>query len=278
MNVDEALRVALSATEDQPAASDNGGPLAIAALTVALVAAVISGTALWRTHYSRGRLIWAPGTASLAIASFRKEGAPEEPVWFIPDLALPVTIANTGAQAVIVRGLRLRVQYPDLPIPDAHEIWELNRELDTETELRPGPGRTALVASRGTGTPFIVLPKTSIDKRFLFWNRWEKPVVQRMVFTLEVWTSRKPKWREVETWTAALLGEDWVGLPRDGFRVGLVSAGQSATRFRKVSVPEDLHKYTGPIEPLPTESGPRPPRSIVVLRETTADARGDGRS
>ncbi|TYL51043.1 hypothetical protein [Agromyces mariniharenae] len=249
----EVLTVVLRPADGERGSSEID-PLAVAAFVVAVFAAVISGIAMWRTHFSRGKLIWAPGIASLSVSRFRNDGGPSGSGWIVPDLAIPVTIANTGARAVVIRGLRVRVDYPGLPIPDAHEIWELNWELDTETELGSGPRRPSLEARRGPGTPFIVLPKSSIDKRFLFWSRWEKPVVQRLTFTLEVWTSRKPKWRKVEVWEGELRDFDWVGVAKRGYRVGLVPAGQSAARFHKVTTPADLHDYTGPKEPIPEVS------------------------
>jgi len=268
MQLEQALPELARVASEQSTDVSDGSALAFAALVVAVCAAVISGVAMWRSHFARGKLIWAPGRASFSITGFRKEGATaDDPGWFVPDLAIPMTIANSGAQAVIVRGLRLKVEYPELPIPGAHEIWELNCELDTTTELQSGTWRTALDAAQGNGTPFIVLPKSSIDRRFLFACRWERPVVQRMVFTLEVWTSRKPKWRTVETWKFGITGAGWVNYAIDGGRMGVVAAGQIAALFRRQTNPENLHDYTGPTKPLPAMKRQRP-ASIIVTRES----------
>ena len=229
--------------------------LPVLALVVSALAAIIALIALWRTHFARGKLLWAAGSASISVTGWYNDGRR----WFTPDFAIPMSIANTGAMPVTVRGLRLKVSYPDLPIPGAHEIWDLNHELDLETELVKGKGRTALKAIKGTGTPFVVLQKSVIDKRFLFWCRWEKPVVQSLVLELEALTSRSKKWRRVESWQFKMLPDNWVYLVDAGGRFGVGADGQTVAKFHKAVSPPDLHKYTGPTDPLPSkprEHGP----------------------
>lgn len=232
-------------------------------IVVSVVAAVIAGWALWRTHFSKGRLIWAPGEANLSITGF--DG--DEHSWYVPDIAITLSVANSGAQPVVVRGLRIKVRYPGLPIPDAHEFWSLNFELDLDTDLEHGEGRTAIAAKKGKGTPFIVLSKANIDKRFLFWCRWEKPVVQELEFQLEAWTTRQKGWTPVESWSFRISPKSWVYLAEEGGRVSLPAKGQLPAEFYREQVPDDLHKYTGTSEALPSDSGGPGPSYVRGRRD-----------
>lgn len=210
-------------------------------ILVAVIAAIVAGIALWSTHFAKGHLIWAVSTASLAIAKWDSD----EDERYTPDIAIPMSIANTGTQPVTVNGLRVRVRYVGLPIPNAYEIWTLNCELDLETELTMGMGRTSLVAlKRFLGTPFIILPKTNVDKRFVFWCRWEKPVEQKMVFDLEAQTSKGGEWKLIDSWRFELTANSWTDFVDQGSRLGLMTADQHV--FDHAPNPEDLHKYTGP--------------------------------
>ncbi|MCE4026886.1 hypothetical protein LXM50_12980 [Microbacterium sp. Au-Mic1] len=251
--------LATLAAAGEEAAQNATNWLPLTALLVSVIAAIFSGVALWRTHFSKGEVVFAPGKAGISVTHWANEGRS----WYTPDIVITSSIANTGARPIIVQGLRVRVDYPELPIPNAHEIWDFNVELDTTTELRSGPGRSALKAKSGTGTPWVVLSKANIDKRFVCWSRWEKPVVQSMIFTLEAKTTRSQRWIVVESWKFKMTPQEWVGMTSKGTIVWVSPEGQKAARYVRATNPRDLHKYTGPSEPLP-DKAPHPSPSYVV--------------
>lgn len=217
-------------------------------IVIAMIAAIVAGIALWRTHFAKGHLIWAVSTASLTVTKWSTDKDDR----YTPDIAIPISIANTGAQPMTVNSLRVRVRYIGLPIPNAYEIWDLNYELDLVTELENGFGRTSLAArKRFLGTPFIVLPKTNVDKRFVFWCSWKKPVTQKMAFDLEAQTSKNGSWELIDTWNYEITVKEWSEFVDEGMRLGLISEAQGALTFRGEVNPKDLHRYTGPTEKSP---------------------------
>jgi hypothetical protein len=233
------------------------------ALPVSVVAALIAGVALWRTQFSRGRLIFALGMGSVSVTEWKSKNGR----WITPDLAVAISIANTGAQAAVIQELRLKARFPELPIPNAHEIWSFNSELDLETELAQGQGRTTIAAMRGNGPPFIVLPKANVDKRFVFWTRWEKPVMQTIIFDLEVRTSLQPKWKVIGGWEFSFTPDGWVYLAREGGRFAVSAVTDKPGSPIEERVPADLHKYTGTEATLPADSGFRDPSYVVTNPE-----------
>lgn len=233
--------------------------LAFAALVVSLLAASFSGLTLWRTHFFRGTAIFAPGAATLSVTQWVNSGH----TWYTPDIVIPTYIANTGTNPITVQGLRVRVEYPGLPIPDAHEYWEFNLELDTSSHLTQGPGRNALEAEKGMGPPWIVLPKTNVEKRFVCWTRWEKPVVQPLKFVLEARTSLSPKWKPVEAWSATITPSWWMDFTETGSNMLMHAESQEEVRRANGISPRDLHKYTGPADSLPEKSREIPPSFVV---------------
>ncbi|MCR6491540.1 hypothetical protein [Cellulomonas sp. P24] len=233
--------------------------IALVALLISLIAAIFSGVALWRTHFTRGSVIFTPRFAQFSVTQWTNDGCG----WFTPDIAISASIANTGVRPIVVQGLRVRVGYRGLPIPDAHEIWDFNMELDTTTELRSGPGRSVLKARSGTGPPFIVLSKAVVDKRFVCWSRWEKPVIQDLRFTLEAKTTRSRSWVAIESWSFNVTPQDWVYMTGKGTIISLPPESLESVRFNRETHPKDLHKYTGPTESLPELSSPPTPSHVV---------------
>jgi len=143
--------------------------------------------------------------------------------------------------------MRLRADYPALPIPGAHEYWELNREVDPQQSDEHLSNILAWKrkATIGKGAPFILLPKESKAKRLVFEVRWEEPVIQKeILFALEVYSERSRNWKTYETWPYPLPDEVWVLLANESRTMAVQPASKPKVDF-PATKPADLHKYTG---------------------------------
>lgn len=96
------------------------------ALGVSGLALFVSGLSLWRTNFSPMRLLVASGVLDLRITPFRSSKSR----WFVIDAIADFTFTNAGARPGVVQGIRLKAEYPELPIPHAHEYFELDAEVD----------------------------------------------------------------------------------------------------------------------------------------------------
>lgn len=212
------------------------------ALGVSGLALFISGASLWRTHFSPMRLLIASGPLDLRITPFRSGKSR----WFVADGIADFTFTNAGARPGVIRSMRLRVEYPTLPIPRAREYFELDSEVDSREFDKHANNRLEWkeTASIGEGAPFILLPKESQAKRLVFWGRWENPVIQPLiVFTLEVYSEHSKKWKAYDTWKHVLHEPVWVRLANER---GCMSAFPDNRPSLDSEVnPPDLHKYTG---------------------------------
>src|SRR6266851_571603 len=93
--------------------------LSYAALGVSGIALLVAGISLWRSQLAPMRLIVASGPLTLRVKRFDSD----EKEWFIADAVADFTFTNAGARSGIVQNLRLRIDYPELSIPDAHEYF-----------------------------------------------------------------------------------------------------------------------------------------------------------
>lgn len=267
MKTERIIHWALLQASEQDSSTTETSLLSLVPLIVSLLAAGVSALALWRTHFSRGEVVYATGDAVLSVTQWTNEGR----TWYTPDLIITTAIANTGVRPVVIQGLRVKVEYPDLPIPSAYETWTFNMELDPTAEIPQGPGRSAIKLERGSGIPWVVLAKASIEKRFVCWTRWETPVIQRVKLTLESKTTRSKNWVQVESWDYEFKPRWWVEMTANGSGILLVPTGQAEARYKNETHPKDLHKYTRPTEPLPKEPRDQSP-SFVVRGDRTDES------
>jgi hypothetical protein len=231
------------------AATDPTSTADLVALGVSVVAALISIVALWRTHLSWFRPVVTAGGLMLRIYPIRND---EGERWFIASASTRIQIANSGARAGRVLGLRLVVEYPALPIPGAQEVFGAQWELDPAGE--PTRERFKWLADLmiGRWTPFVVLPHAAVVQHVAFEERWDTPVVQpRIVFHLELYTDRHRRWERVATWDHSLTPASWSELADMG--TSITVPPDSAPTGLFATQPPDLHRYTGTIETLPTE-------------------------
>jgi hypothetical protein len=153
-----------------------------------------------------------------------------------------------------VTGLRLRLHYSGLSFAGNYELIPANFELKPDKLELIDKNRfewfNEVVAS--DWSPFVVLPKATAARHFLFETKWEKPVIQtRIVATLELQADSRPKWVKVTEWQLTLLPSMWVDL-ENGASIGYFPLKGHAPLESECS-PADLHKHTGTEKPLPTK-------------------------
>src|ERR1039457_316673 len=106
-------------------AADTSSWVGYVALGVSVLALVASGVTLWRTHLAPMRVLVACGPLTLRITPFRAR----DERWFVADVKIDLTFTNSGARPGVVRNIRMRADYPGLPISHAREFFELSFEV-----------------------------------------------------------------------------------------------------------------------------------------------------
>jgi hypothetical protein len=213
-------------------------------IAISGIALFVAGISLWRSYLAPMHLLVAAGPLTLRIKQFGPTPSPKCEIWFVADVSIDIVFTNAGARPGMVRDLRLRIDYPGLPIPDAHEYCELSAEVDPK-EFNKSPSRPAWLkrAILNAGAPFILLPRETQSKRLIFTVRWDKPINQTYVsFQLQAFTDRSKKWLTYETWKTRLRSDSW-----DNFIEGVATASYPdgyRTRISGNSSPPNLHDYT----------------------------------
>jgi hypothetical protein len=222
-----------------------------AALVISGIALLVAGISLWRSQLSPMRLIVASGPLTLRITQFSGN---DNRIWYIAEVAADFTFTNSGAQSGVIRNLRIRVDYPDLPINKGHEYFSLTAEVDAKEYDKHAHDRRWLKhAMLNYGAPFTLLGGESKSKRLVFDSRWDQPVNQRTIaFTVEIYSSRSKKWRAYETWRHRLEESYWNGLIDR--KMGLSQYPESWPRpDSNCSYPSNLHDYTGKPNSTPSQ-------------------------
>ncbi len=219
-------------------------------IIISIIALTFSGIALWKTNFSKFNAIFSVGDLRLRIYPI-KNGKQK---WFIASVDIPMEIANDAAQAGRIIDIRIRVNYPNLPIKDHWEIfipkWDIDsikfRQCDAQDRFK-----WINDATLSDWKPFIILSKQTVSKHFIFETTWKKPVIQnRVIFGLEIKTDVNRKWSKVDEWELFLLKEVWSELTEVGTSIGTPSK-RSEEQYNKLVNPPDLHKYTGTDEKIP---------------------------
>lgn len=224
--------------------------IAAASAAISLAALIVAIVALWRTHFSTQRPTVAVGLIRHRIYPIRNE----KQRWFLTSFNLPLTIANSGAQALLIDDIRLSLHYPDVPIPKNHETVPVVWDMDPDSAKDINKDRfTWLKELKHTDwMPVVVLPKATVLKHLIFEKRWDEPVIQRRIFVgLHLHSSASKEWERVATWEIRLDNETWSELANVGTSMGYHPEGSvSAVRSQ---IPDDLHKYTGSKDPIPEQ-------------------------
>ncbi len=205
---------------------------------ISVVALAISLLALWKTHFAPFSALAVAGLLTLRIYPIQI-GTNRR---FTVSLNVPVSVTNVGARPGVITGLRLRLHFPRIPIRGNCELIPPAFEITPEDARQIGHDRewTEKIVV-GNWMPFIVLPKATVTKHFVFESRWDDPVIQELVdCTLQI-RSGPGRWRKVKTWQLALIAEIWSVLV-DG---SSISYPTSVDDPFGECMPPDLHKYTG---------------------------------
>jgi hypothetical protein len=215
--------------------------MATVSLLLSIAAIAISLLAVWKTHFAPFSAVAVAGSLRLHIYPIRSDAER----WFIASLDVPVSVTNEGARPGVINGLRLRLHFPRIPIPENREFIKPIFEIAPENAKYIDKDRFDWVDKIVVGhwMPFTVLPKTTVTKHFVFEAKWEDPVIQEALdCSLEI-RSDSGKWRKVTSWGIPLLAAVWSHLVDRG---GAITYSPDAEdSIEPACAPPDLHKYTG---------------------------------
>ncbi len=212
--------------------------MASASLFISIAAFIISLLALWKTHFAPFSALAVAGNLRIRVYPIRS-GAER---WFIVSLDVPVSITNEGARPGMIRDLRLRLHFREVPVPDNCEIFHVTFEIASEDAQRVDSNRFKWIDEIVVGEwmPFTVLPKATVTKHFIFEHRWEKSVVHGITdCTLEM-RSDPGEWKHVTTWHVALPAGIWKQM-EEGSSIAFPPEDEHLDKVK--CVPADLHKY-----------------------------------
>jgi hypothetical protein len=215
--------------------------MATASLVISLAAIAISVLALWKTHFAPFSALAVAGRLVLRIYPIRSDNER----WFIVSLDIPVSVTNEGARPGVINGLRLRLHFPEIPIPENCEFINPCFEIAPRNAKHISANRFEWTDKivMGDWMPFTVVSKATVTKHFVFESRWEDPVIQGVVnCTLEI-RSGSDEWLEVTSWRLTLDAQIWCELVDEG--VALTFSPKESLSVLGECVPPDLHKYTG---------------------------------
>lgn len=215
---------------------------------IASAAFFVSLTTLWKNYFAKCNVLVAAGHLRHRIYPI-KSGDDE---WYIVSFDIPLSFTNSGAKSGMITGLRLKLHYSNLPIPDNREYIYPNFEIDPKKSNQISKERFNWIENLllSHWVPFIILPKNSISKHIVFETRWDDPVIQDEIdCCLEIETDHKQNWFSACKWDIDLSPKRWSDLACVGGAMAYCQAGQQSG-FCNVH-PQDLHKYTGSKEPLP---------------------------
>jgi len=219
--------------------------LDISLIFVASAAFLVSLTTLWKTHFAKCNVLVAAGYLRHRIYPIKNDG------WYITSFDIPLSFTNSGAKPGIITGLRLKLHYSNLPVPDNHEYVYPQFEIDPKNYKQISKDRFKWIEKLllSYWMPFIILPKSSISKHIVFETRWDDPVIQDKIdCSLEIEIDHKGNWFSVCNWSLKLHTERWSNLVC-GISMSYSQVGKPHG-FRNVVHPQDLHKYTGSKDPL----------------------------
>ena len=229
---------------------------------MSFLAVSIAFVSLWRSHLARFRPVLAVGDLRHRIYTIKSEGKQ----WHISSFDVPISITNAGARIGQVIGLRLRLKFPDLPIPGNYEIFPVTWEIPPSDARKISPDRFVWLEELlvTDWLPFTVLSGKSVVKHFVFERRWDEPVIQdNVVIDLEMRSSAHNEWHKIAVFRKCLTEDVWVEMTRGGSSFATPPDG--AIRWGTEIFPPDLHKYTGTRNELP--SGSISPPSYLVPPE-----------
>jgi len=214
-------------------------------ILVSCGALIVALVALWKTHFARFGAMTSAGRLQLRIYPIRNG----DQRWFIASFDVPISVTNRGAQPGRVRGVRLALHFPRLPIPNNRELVSATWEIDPAHVRRINRERFRWLNELAVSqlTPFTVLAKQTAFRHLIFETRWEHPVVQQQVeVRLELSSESGNEWSQEASWSFGLTGATWTELVTRGTALNVLP--EDGLHLAAACDPEDLHKYTGSVE------------------------------
>ncbi|AUP78835.1 hypothetical protein [Flavivirga eckloniae] len=218
---------------------DTSDWIAFGAAFLSLIALGLSGIAIWKTHYSKFSPILTVGYCTFRIYPIKNENDK----WYIPSFDIPISLTNSGAQIGKIIDLRLKITFPDLPIPNHYEHFGAKWVVEG-SELSDERFTWINKASTEKWIPIVLLANQTKTTHLVFESfRWEDPVIQKkMKCTLEIKTDKEDKYQEIDHWSYDLTTRTWYSLAEEG-RAHLCSSELTKEKEEYIH-PKDLHKYT----------------------------------
>lgn len=217
-------------------------------IIVSVLALGISGATFCKNYLSKFQPVCTVGDLRLRIYPISNGNEN----WFIPSIDIPINIANDGSRPGKVLGMRLRANYPDVPIQNNYEYFYPKWELDTRKFNQIAKERFEWIneATLGYWVPFIVLSKTSSFKHVVFESRWDKPIIaSKIIFTLEIYTDSHKAWKEIGRWDAYIRAIDWSELTSRGTSNSFHAI--NSIELERPIYPPDLYRFLEAKEPIP---------------------------
>lgn len=195
---------------------DTSDWISLGAATFSLIAIIVSGIALWKTHFVKFSPILSVGSCRLRIYPIKNE----DKRWFISSFDIPLSFTNQGAQAGRIEDIRIKVTFPELPIPNHYEMfypkWDVNGN-----ELSKNRFTWIDNSVKENWMSFIILPKETKNKHLVFESRWDEPVIQDIVeCQLEIKCDNKKDWSKVTKWKLRITKGVWYDMAEKGVSYG----------------------------------------------------------
>lgn len=216
--------------------------LSVISICVASSALLVSFVTLWKAHLSRFTPIWLSGALTKRIYPIKSE----DEKWFIASFGITLNVTNGGARAGVVNGLRLRVHFPELPIPENNELIFAQWDMEPAASRKIDKARFYWLDNLEITEwmPYVVLPKQTLTRHVLFETRWDDPVIQNKVHcTLQAQYGRDLAWKDIEVWELRMCEFTWSELTNQGTSISTMPKNSYPPNDTKS--PPDLHKYTG---------------------------------
>lgn len=219
---------------------------------VAIVALAISIITMWRAHFSLLNPIAVVGRLCQRVYPIKND----VDEWYMMSVDIPISLCNPGAQPLLIQGVRIRLHFPEIPIPKNYELIHAKWEIKSEQARKIDKNRFQWLQDICPidWMPFTVLSKATVTKHLIFETRWEDPVIQTKTHvSIEVLSSSEKSWVVVGEWELNMGAKMWVEMA--SFGRGIVCVLKESKVEYGEKFPKDLHKYTGTKDPIPTTGG-----------------------
>ena len=191
-----------------------------------MLATIMSGITLWRTHLAPFRPVFLFDELQMG-ASWRASGGD---TWVSPYWQVNMTIVNSGGQIGQVLGVRIVLHHTKHPA-QATEVIPLVNGYD--------PAKHADIEGHAERVPYVILPKQTVTKTLRFTKRWEFEIdLEGAIFELQILDNVKKGWVTVEEWRSE--GKIWWEVFDDGSWLVLSRKSPTGPTYDYLN---DVHEY-----------------------------------